>query len=120
MDKASIVGDAIEYVRDLQQQVKDIELEIADMETKSSCVSVYEESGGSMADSDSGGNYAAVSGVSVSIDTNKSEVASVKCSTNGMSKSCLANSHGRSILAPVEQKILEVSSSTLGIPPPCR
>lgn len=120
MDKASIVGDAIEYVRDLQQQVKDIELEIADMETKSSCVSVYEESGGSMADSDSGGNYAAVSGVSVSIDTNKSEVASVKCSTNEMSKSCLANSHGRSILAPVEQKILEVSSSTLGIPPPCR
>lgn len=86
MDKASIVGDAIEYVRDLQQQVKNMEAEIADMETKPSCVSVYEDSGGPMADSDSGGSHAAVSGVSVSIYTNESEVTSVKCSTNDMSR----------------------------------
>jgi hypothetical protein len=34
MDKASIVGDAIDYVRELKQEVEEIELEISDMERR--------------------------------------------------------------------------------------
>lgn len=34
MDKASIIGDAIDYVRELQKEVEDIETEIRDLEQK--------------------------------------------------------------------------------------
>lgn len=51
MDKASIVGDAIEHVKELQQQIEDIESEIAEMEsecpTSHTHSAVKEESGAS-------------------------------------------------------------------------
>lgn len=34
MDKASIIGDAIDYVRELQKELEEIELEIDDLEQK--------------------------------------------------------------------------------------
>ena len=51
MDKASIVGDAIEYVKELQQEVEDIESEISELEKKAAPAVVNESSAGSM-DSD--------------------------------------------------------------------
>jgi hypothetical protein len=36
MDKASIVGDAIDYLRELKKEMKDIETEIAELEQKCS------------------------------------------------------------------------------------
>lgn len=49
MDKASIVGDAIDYVKELKQEVEDIELEISEIERKAiGHVSVNESSAGSM------------------------------------------------------------------------
>jgi hypothetical protein len=50
MDKASIVGDAIEHVKELQQQIETIELEISEMENNcnySAKLDVDEDSGAS-------------------------------------------------------------------------
>ncbi|KAG0602295.1 hypothetical protein M758_10G004600 [Ceratodon purpureus] len=63
MDKASIVGDAIEHVKELQQQIETIESEIAEMESKRCANIVDEDSGGSMLSES--GKHAAIA-VSVS------------------------------------------------------
>ena len=50
MDKASIVGDAIDHVKELQQQIEVIETEIAELEstTKCSAITLDEDNGGTM------------------------------------------------------------------------
>lgn len=48
MDKASIVGDAIDYVKELQQEVDEMELEISDLERSACHVAVNESSAGSL------------------------------------------------------------------------
>ena len=116
MDKASIVGDAIDYVRELKQEVEDIESELSEIERKAKGhASVNESSDGSMlsdceerASLDKEVKEAGATVVTESNDDNLMDAAAKETENT---KLLSENSQG---LPPVsETRILNVSSNFL-------
>lgn len=100
MDKASIIGDAIDYVRELQKELEEIESEIDDLEQK--CT-------GSI--NDEAGSVEAATGENFSGPTSSNpEVAENALETAVTIESSADKASGDSMAAPLAQKILEVST----------
>jgi len=113
MDKASIIGDAIDYVRELQKELEEIESEIDDLEQKCSG-SVGDEAGSVEAatgenfsepsSSNPGSGAELVQGGEAGVDTTVTVESSVDKAS--------ADSTHVQMPAQLVQKILEVSCYT--------
>lgn len=105
MDKASIIGDAIAYVRELQKELEEIESEIDDLEQK--CTGSIGDDPGSVEEAGTGENFSSptssnlISGVEIQgaehrVDSNIDKLS--------------ANTTQMLFPARLAQKILEVST----------
>lgn len=113
MDKASIIGDAIDYVKELQKEVEDIETEIRDLEQK--CTGSVED-----VDSVEGDSGEIFAGQSTSSLVSGGEyqppeptlTTAISCSDKGSVDTAQVQSPARLV-----QKILEVN---LGMDSSCK
>jgi hypothetical protein len=103
MDKASIIGDAIDYVRELQKELEEIESEIDELEQK--CTGSINDEGGSV-EAATGENFSGPTSSNPEVVENALETAvTVESSADKGS--------GDSMGAPLAQKILEVDVTRL-------
>lgn len=117
MDKVSIVGDAIDYVRELQKELEEIEIEVQDMEQKCSG-SVGDDVGSDEADT--GENFAVPATSNPECAEEAGPASTTTTTTDVESSSEKPAQDTTQVQSPsrLAKKILEVSQIDMKFHPP--